>query len=68
MKPLSDIEAILAMKNAQLQAGHRLKTRETYRGWIIRYRHARKSRLCHDLQSYLTRLSTVEKVKFVRTA
>ncbi len=62
MKPLTDREAILALKNAQLEAGHLVNTRKTYRGWVMRYRAARLARQCQDLQSYLTHLSTVERV------
>lgn len=59
---MTDTEAIMALKNAQLEAGHLISTRKSYRGWLMRYRDARRSRLCHDLQSFLTRLSTVERV------
>lgn len=62
MTPLTDRQAIMNLRAAQLEAGHALTTRKTYRGWIMRYRSARKSRVCHDLQSYLTHLSTVERV------
>jgi site-specific recombinase XerD len=62
MKPKTDTEAITALKNAQLEAGHLLNTRKSYRSWVMRYRAERKAKSCHDLQSYLTRLSTVERV------
>jgi integrase len=59
---MSDTEAILALKNAQLEAGHLFNTRKSYRGWLLRYRAARRERLCKDLQGFLTRLSTVDRV------
>lgn len=70
MKPLADKEAVIALKNAQLEAGHSLNTRKSYRGWVMRYRKCRTARLCRDLQGFLTHLSTVEKVnpKTVRQA
>lgn len=52
----------MALKNAQLKAGHLVNTRKSYRAWVMRYRQARKARLCRDLQTYLTHLSTVERV------
>jgi site-specific recombinase XerD len=70
MKPLSDREAIISLRNAQLEAGHALTTRKAYRAWIVRYRSARKARKCGNLQGFLTLLSTVERVnpKTVRQA
>lgn len=70
MKALADKEAVIALKNAQLEAGHLVNTRKTYRGWVMRYRRARQAKLCRDLQSYLTHLSTVERVnpKTIRQA
>ena len=62
MTQLTDDEAITALKNAQLEAGHLVNTRKTYRAWILRYRLARKKRICKDLQGFLTHLSTVERV------
>lgn len=62
MPPLTDREAIIALRNAQLEAGHLVTTRKQYRAWVMRYRAARKSRLVRDLQGYLTHLSTVERV------
>ena len=59
MSPLSDRDAILALKNAQLQAGHSLNTRKSYRSWMLLYRAARKDKLATDLQGFLSRLSTV---------
>lgn len=38
MKPLSEREAIIGLRNAQLEAGHALNTRKSYRGWMLRYR------------------------------
>jgi site-specific recombinase XerD len=66
----TDRDAILALRNAQLEAGHSINTRKSYRGWMLRYRAARRARHCRDLQTYLTRLSTVERVnpKTVRQA
>jgi site-specific recombinase XerD len=70
MHPRTHQAAILALRAAQLQVGHRIATRKQYRHWVIRYREARMARQCHDLQSYLTRLATVEKLnpKTVRQA
>jgi site-specific recombinase XerD len=62
MKPLTDTEAIIGLKNAQLEAGHSLNTRKSYRGWLMRYRRARQGRVVVDLQGFLTYLSTVERV------
>jgi site-specific DNA-cytosine methylase len=48
MKPLSEREAIIGLRNAQLEAGHALNTRKTYRGWMLRYRALRKSRAVRE--------------------
>jgi site-specific recombinase XerD len=58
------------LKNEQLKVGHAVATRKAYRGWMLRYRTARRQRLCRDLQTYLDHLSTVERVnpKTVRHA
>jgi site-specific recombinase XerD len=58
------------LRDAQLKAGHAVATRQVYRGWMIRYREARREKRCRDLQSYLDQLSTVERVnpKTVRHA
>lgn len=63
-------EALIAMDNAQREAGHAQTTREQYAQWVVRYRNERLAKTCRDLQSYLTRLSTVERVnpKTVRQA
>jgi site-specific recombinase XerD len=63
-------EALIAMDNAGREAGHAPTTREQYAQWVVRYRNERLLKSCHNLQSYLTRLSTVEKVnpKTVRQA
>ena len=53
----------MGLKNAQLEAGHRVNTRKSYRGWLLRYRSARKSRVCCDFQGFLTYLSTDPKAK-----
>lgn len=50
------------MENAQREAGHAVTTREQYAQWVVRYRNARIDKHCRDLQGFLTRLSTVEKV------
>jgi hypothetical protein len=51
-------------------AGHARTTRIQYAQWVTRYRESRMARTSRDLQTYLTRLSTVEKVnpKTVRQA
>ncbi|MEY2905681.1 MAG: hypothetical protein RLZZ408_152, partial [Verrucomicrobiota bacterium] len=66
----TDREAVIELREAQLKAGHLVNTRKSYRGWVLRYRSARRSGLCRDLQGYLDRLSTVERVnpKTVRQA
>lgn len=61
MKPLTDTEAKIALRAAQLKAGHRLNTRKQYRAWVMRYRVERKNKTVRDLQGFLTRLSTVQK-------
>jgi site-specific recombinase XerD len=63
MNPLSDREAIMGLKNAQLEAGHRINTRKSYRGWVMRYRLARKMGICRNFQGYLTYLSTDPRAK-----
>lgn len=70
MTPLTDRDAILALRAAQLEAGHLVNTRKSYRGWVMRYRAARKSGTVRDLQGFLTHLSAVERVnpKTVRQA
>jgi site-specific recombinase XerD len=70
MNPLSDRDAIIALRDAQLEAGHLVNTRKQYRAWMVRYRKARKNRVVRDLQGFLTHLSTVERVnpKTVRQA
>lgn len=52
----------MALRDAQLKGGHALNTRKTYRHWVLRYRASRMARECRDLQGYLDRLSTVERV------
>jgi site-specific recombinase XerD len=63
-------EALKKLEDAQREAGHSLSTRKQYAHWVFRYREARMRKLCRDLQGYLTRLSTVERVnpKTVRQA
>ncbi len=53
MIPKTNREAILALRDAQLKADHSEKTRQAYRYWMLRYRKARQSKKCRDLQSFL---------------
>jgi site-specific recombinase XerD len=62
MKVMTDREAIIALKNAQLEKGQAVNTRKCYRGWMLRYRSARRDGICKNLQGFLTHLSTVERV------
>jgi site-specific recombinase XerD len=55
-------EALQKLNNAQREAGHAPSTRKQYAHWVVRYREARIKKQCRDLQGYLSRLSTVEKV------
>jgi site-specific recombinase XerD len=59
---MTDTEAIISMKNAQLEVGHLVNTRKSYRGWVMRYRRARQTKTVRNLQEFLTHLSTVERV------
>lgn len=52
----------MELRDAQLKAGHLVNTRKSYRGWVVRYRAARRGRVCRDLQSFLDHLTTVERV------
>lgn len=63
-------QALAKLNDAQRIAGHAVSTRQQYAQWVIRYRDARLAKTCRDLQTYLDRLSTVEKVnpKTVRQA
>jgi len=63
-------EALHKLDYAQREAGHANTTRQQYAQWVVRYRTSRINRECRDLQSYLTRLSTVGRVnpKTVRQA
>lgn len=63
-------DALQKLHDAQREAGHTQATRGQYAQWVVRYREARLSRACRDLQGFLTRLSTVDKVnpKTVRQA
>lgn len=63
MNSLTDREAIIGLKNAQLKKGHRVNTRKTYRGWVLRYRAARKKGIVQNLQGFLTYLSTDPEAK-----
>ena len=55
-------EAIAKLENAQRLVGHSRSTRIQYAQWVIRYRESRMAGTSRDLQTYLTRLATVEKV------
>jgi site-specific recombinase XerD len=63
MTPLPDDEAIARMNVAQLEKGHAQTTRDQYQQWVRRYREARKSRICRNLQGYLTYLASDEKAR-----
>lgn len=52
----------MALRDAQLVAGHSVNTRKSYRGWLMRYRRARQGRVVRDLQGFLSHLSKVEQV------
>jgi site-specific recombinase XerD len=52
----------MELRDAQLKAGHLVNTRKCYRGWMLRYRAARRARQCRNLQTYLDHLTTVERV------
>lgn len=58
MQLLTDREAIMALKNAQLEEGHRVNTRRSYRRWMLRYRKARRERVCRDFQGFLSYLAS----------
>ena len=70
MPPNPHEQALQSLENAQLLIGHARTTRQQYAQWVIRYRESRMAHTSNDLQSYLTRLATVEKVnpKTVRQA
>ena len=54
------MDAILALRAAQLEAGHLRETRKTYRGWLCRYMDgAAAGRFC-DLQGFMTHLAVHE--------
>jgi hypothetical protein len=53
----TDREAIVALRDAQLVAGHLVTTRKQYRAWMLRYRLARKGKLVADLQGFLSYFS-----------
>lgn len=65
-----DREKCLELRAAQLEKGHGRNTRRSYRGWMRRYRWARARKECRDLQGFLSRLTTEERVnpKTVRQA
>lgn len=63
MNPLSDDEAIARMNIAQLEKGHVITTREQYQQWVRRYREARKTQICRNLQGFLTYLSSDPKAR-----
>jgi len=58
----TDRESIMELRDAQLKAGHLVNTRKAYRGWMLRYRAARRQKLCRDLQTFLDHLATVQRV------
>lgn len=68
--PLTDRDAIIGLKNAQLEKGHSRNTRISYRAWMMRYRELRKAGKVGDLQGFLKHLSTVDHLnpKTVRQA
>jgi site-specific recombinase XerD len=53
-------EKLFLLENAQRVAGHSRATRVQYAQWVVRYREARISRACLDLQGFLTNLSVLE--------
>lgn len=63
-------EAILALRDAQLSAGHLYNTRKTYRGWLLSYIKGTKSGHFRDLQGFLDHLTTRQQLnpKTVRQA
>ena len=67
-----DCEKCRALRDAELKANpqHARTTRIQYRAWMRRYRWARAQKWCRDLQGYLDRLTTVERLnpKTVRQA
>lgn len=65
---MTDREAIIALKHAQLETGHRVRTREQYRRWMLRYRKARRGNICRDLQGFLSYLTRKTNPKTVHQA
>lgn len=55
-------DAIIALRDAQLKAGHLRTTRKTYRGWLCRYIDGASSGRFSDLQGFLTHLTTVDQL------
>ena len=53
-------EAILALRAAQLEAGHLRETRKTYRGWLSRYVDGAGAGKFSDLQGFMTHLAVNE--------
>lgn len=60
--PLTNQEAKIRLREAQLKAGHSRNTRKQYRGWIMRYRAARIARRVRDPQGFLDHLATVDQL------
>lgn len=67
---MKEKEAILALRSAQLQAGHLRATRILYRGWLVRYIAGTQAGIFSDFQGFLDHLATVERLnpKTVRQA
>lgn len=55
---MTKTQAILALREAQLQAGHRVNTRKTYQHWLVRYITAVESGQATDIQSFFDLLSS----------
>lgn len=63
MTLLTDNEAVTQMNIAQLKKGHSKTTRDQYQQWVRRYRFARQSKICKNLQGYLTYLASDDEAK-----
>lgn len=53
----------MAFRTEQLKVGHRVNTRKSYRGWMLRYRQFRKDKKGKNLQDYLTYLASDPRAK-----
>ncbi len=58
--------AIQFLKSAQLQHGHALNTRKTYRHWLLRYITGAQQKSFSGLQGFLDHLTTVDQVNPAR--